>query len=166
MITEIDRERMRDACLTAKQSNDPNCKVGAVLHHKSSHWPLFGCNKISTLFGRHEVLHAEHNLFWGDSELTPDWNYYQFHDSEQAEVHVTKTPCLKCSQLMVKANIKRLVCPEPYKINPNTGKPSKWYQTQMEGLNHLRSNNVTVDFISITMINGVPHLTEDLENAQ
>lgn len=187
MITEIDRERMREACEVAKGSNDTVCKVGAVVYGMRS--KKEGMKKISSSYNwltisefasfqeALEWTEEDRDLFIKIASENKDLKRLLFCHAEDLihtsrkyidknVLYITKFPCGRCCNTINDLDIKRVVCPFAYEINPNTGKPSKWYQTQMEGLNHLRSNNVTVEFIPITMINGAPHLTEDLENAQ
>ncbi|UOF77450.1 deoxycytidylate deaminase [Caudoviricetes sp.] len=137
MITQQDRSQME---LVIHMAQNSNCavKVGACVHLPEKNYSQMGYNTERK--GGGGIMHAEYMALGGESTK---W--------EGATLYITKFPCLPCCLLAINAGVKRIVTPAPYEINPRTGQPSKWYQSQICGLEELKASGVTVDFVDIKM---------------
>lgn len=93
------------------------------------------------------TTHAEQNL------LGTKGNHRKFEDTENATLYTTKFPCLECAEIIVSANIKRVVTARIYE-------GSKWVQTQNQALGFFEERGVQVEYIDIEMKNSFPSMIE------
>lgn len=93
------------------------------------------------------TTHAEQNL------LGFKGNHRKFKDTENATLYTTKFPCLECADIIVSANIKRVVTARIYE-------GSKWGEVQNRALTLFEERGVQVEYIDIEMKNSFPSMIE------
>ena len=143
----IDIENMKDACLLAVSSGEP-VKVGCIIKSRTDDIICYGVNS--------KTKHAEVNAI-------ESFRGKEFSSLDYVTAYVTKAPCLECAKRLLKSNISRAVFAWPYKANPDTGEPSKWWDTQKKAMEYLATYGVTVLLIGIDVRGGIPVVRDETE---
>lgn len=157
MITKKNIFFMGEAIKASLSSNDPHCKVGALLVDGGG-IVASACNYIDIrplvrpediaplmrLIEHNKTLknvlceHAEENL------------YRQYLKGD--EIYVTKGICLDCARLVVKMGVKRA-------FMASISRRSKWHRTQMQALETMNKAGICVGYINVQQDEkGVPYL--------
>lgn len=131
---------LRVAEEVAKTSSANRLKVGAVAVNPLKNIPVsFGYNALpegvdgsceyeteNGLVTRPEVVHAEHNMILNMSKST--------ESSWGAWVFLTHSPCQKCSEMMVRAGIKKVFYVNEYRDTT----PLKYLKRQGIEVEHVK----------------------------
>lgn len=137
-MNKWDKRFIELAFTVAKWSKDPERQVGCVLVEPEKREFSFGYNGFPTAITDSDerladtevknsmTVHAELNAILNRQGSVREWYAY-----------VTATPCVDCCKAIIQAGIAEVHCPAP-------GKNSKWYESQLFGLNLLHESDVKI----------------------
>lgn len=157
MLTEQNILFMEEAIKASLLSNDPHCKVGAVLVKGSAvvarAWNEIDLSKF--------VHPKDERLLMNLIEDNPSLKNALCAHAEAnlakkrvhgGEIYITKTTCQNCAFLIAQMGVKRAFMPSP-------SIKSKWLKTQMKGLEILNKAGICVTYINVHGgEDGVPYL--------